>query len=221
MRKLSIWIILSLGAAIVLYNAIYPTYTYRYRLTISVEVDGQTRTGSSVIEVRWIGQPNIPDAGSSVPRVRGQAAFVDLGPRGALVATLVNGESYGPAADGAVNALWLVPRAFKTGLSGDDFQRLPTLSGRKDLATDNFPRLLWFPTTEDWKTARVVKPQNISTVIGTNARIVAAYVEITRDPIVLNIDDHLTWLRQWDDRLGTGVPIEYGFALKKAMFIGS
>ena len=39
-------------AGFVLYKINYPTYTYRYRMTVNVEVDGQMRSGSSVIEVR-------------------------------------------------------------------------------------------------------------------------------------------------------------------------
>ena len=57
---------------------VYPTYSYRYRLTIAIEVDGKVHAGSSVIEVIWRGQPDLPGAGSFTPHVRGQAVYVDL-----------------------------------------------------------------------------------------------------------------------------------------------
>jgi len=197
----------------------YPTHSYTYRLALAVEVGGEIHRGSSVINVLWRGQPYIPGAGSFNPEVRGQATFIDLGSRGAIVAALINGESYGPAADGAINALWLVPRAFNAGLSGDDFA-IAKLNGRRDLVANNMPRLIWFSNPADPKTARKLDAKSIASLLGAKARLVAAYVEITKDPIVIDIDRRLPWLRTWNDRLGQGIPIEYGFALKKTMFIG-
>jgi len=46
-------------AIFVLYKISYPTQTYRYRMTVNVEVDGQMRSGSSVIEVKVAEQPAI------------------------------------------------------------------------------------------------------------------------------------------------------------------
>ena len=37
--------------AFALYKVNFPTYSYRYRLQLSIEVDGRPHTGSSVIQV--------------------------------------------------------------------------------------------------------------------------------------------------------------------------
>src|SRR4051794_5860365 len=99
------WALKGLGVLIAMsvitvisYKIAYPTYTYRYRLSLGIEADGQVHHGSSVIEISWPRQPIPP--GSVQAEIGGQAALVDLGSRGAVVASLFNGESYGPAPDG-------------------------------------------------------------------------------------------------------------------------
>src|SRR5262245_61484699 len=100
------------GAAVVGYRYKYPNYVYRYRLTLNIEVDGKIHSGSSVIEVKWRSGPVIGDGGPFGGSVKGQAVAVDLGDRGVVVATLINDESYGPARDGALGALWVAAAAF-------------------------------------------------------------------------------------------------------------
>jgi hypothetical protein len=42
----------------------YRDYTFRYRLELTLEVDGKPSTSSCVIEVRWIGGPSIAQHGA-------------------------------------------------------------------------------------------------------------------------------------------------------------
>jgi len=147
--------------------------------------------------------------------------LIDLGSRGAVTATLVNGESYGAAADGAINALWLLPSAFGKGSANSELPELPRLRGQRDLAPDNMPRLIWFADIADPKTARKFKLTDIPQLFGANARLAAAFVETTSDPIVLDIDKKIPWFATLRRPLGQGViQIDYGFALSKPMFIG-
>jgi hypothetical protein len=97
------------GLLVALYWLKYPNYTYRYRLTVNFESDGQVHSGSSVIEVTWHSGPEIGDVGRYTPTIRGEAAVVSLGSRGVVVATLITGDGYGPSKDGAWGALWLAP----------------------------------------------------------------------------------------------------------------
>ena len=48
-------------AGVVLFKLKYPTYAYRYRMTVTVAVNGQVHTGSSVIETRISKQPVFVD----------------------------------------------------------------------------------------------------------------------------------------------------------------
>ena len=205
-------------------KANYPTYSHRYRLTIAIEVDGRVHTDSSVIEVIWKGGPEFGDVGPYHPSVRGQAVFIDLAGFGTAVAVLVapsfeqGGVIRWPE---GVGALWLGARAFGNGSTLPELPQLPRLRGRRDLASDNMPRLIWFSNIADPKTARRFKPDDIPTLFGPAARLAAAHVEITNDPVVIDIDKKLPWYETLKRPLGQGViQIEYGFALAKPMFVG-
>src|SRR5882762_2177881 len=71
-----------IGGAIAWLKINYPTFSYRYRLTLSIEIDGKVDTGASIIEIIWKGGPEFGDVGPYHPIVRGQAVFIDLGSRG-------------------------------------------------------------------------------------------------------------------------------------------
>src|SRR5947209_1600668 len=132
MRTLSaimLCLLVVVGGGVALWTSAYPTYSYRYRLTLAIEVDGKVHTGSSVIEIIWSGGPTIGDVGPYHPSIRGQAALVDIAPHGVLIAALINGESYGPAADGALSAIWLAARAFGNDSTNDELPKLPLLTG--------------------------------------------------------------------------------------------
>jgi hypothetical protein len=211
-----------IAAPVILYKLAYPDYRYRYRLTLAIETDGTVHTGSSVIEITWHGQPYVPGAGSYFPHVGGQAVVVDLGSRGAVIAALSSGgNSQDPL--GAKDALSLVPRAF--GVVGGDqaLPQLTRLSGRRDLMTDNMPRLFWISDVSDSKTIRRIKPEEIPATLGPGARLVTAQVEITRDPVVIDIDKKLPWFADLAKRQRqcgvTGQPNE--FQLVYSIFVGT
>jgi hypothetical protein len=110
-------LVLLLVAAMGACHLIYPSYTHRYRLTMEVEADGQTRTGSGVVEVTWQRQPKIlPQVLEWTESVRGQAVPVDLGRHGLLLAMLAGSgprESWGTGA-----APYLAIRAFAGNAPG-------------------------------------------------------------------------------------------------------
>jgi hypothetical protein len=213
-----LWIVALIGASIAWYKFHYPTYLHRYRLTIEIEIDGTVHTGSSVIEVRWIAQPKIGDSPPYISSVRGQGTFVDLGSRGALVAALHPDDVFQhlPAAD------ILAMKAF--GLTGglESYKLITQRTGRRDLAPNNRPLLIWFSDVSDRKTARPSTFGHIPDLFGPTARLVAAYVEITRDSVVVDIDRKLPWYPRWaaEQRSGpiTGMPGQ--FQLIYNMFVG-
>lgn len=97
------------GGLYVAYVVAFPTAYLRYRLTLNVDVDGVTRTGSGVVEIPY---SFAPDAFASLPGntfygdIRGSAITVDLGARGLLfvvneypaLADLATGKSLFPNA---------------------------------------------------------------------------------------------------------------------------
>jgi hypothetical protein len=214
--------VLVAGAFFIWLHFAYPVYAYRYRLTIAIETDGQLHTGSSVIEVQWVGQPQFGEAPPFYPYVHGQGVFVDLGNRGAVVATLITGDTSLWKAGGAVDALWIGARAFGNNSTTSKLPELPRLTGRRDISSGNMPRLIWFSNVADPNSARIVDASEIPTLFGPNARLSAAYVEVTRDPIVIDIDKKLPWYKDLANRQrGHGVLSQPNqFQLVYNMFVG-
>jgi hypothetical protein len=213
-------LVFAIGALVAAYMYTYPIYTYRYRLTVNIELDGKVHSGSSVIEIGWQAGPAIGDGGGYGPTIRGQATLVDLGDRGVVVATL--GESYGPARDGALGAPWVAAEAFGNHSTGDEIPDLPRLRGKRDLALNKLPRFLWFSNPQDPNTARKLLVQDIPATFGSAARFAGATVEITNDPIVVDIRQKFSWLKPLEDK-PRGDNIIYlpnGLGINRYYFIG-
>src|SRR5262245_37102635 len=215
-------LMLSAGALVAGYRYKYPDYTYRYRLTVNIEVDGKIHSGSSVIEVKWRGGPVIGDGGPFGPSVKGQAALVDLGDRGVVVATLINGEDYGPAKDGALGALWVAAEAFGNHSTVQEIPGLPNLRGKRDLALTKLPRLLWFSNPQDPTTAKKLWVQDIPATFGPSARFAGASVEITSDPIVIDIRQKFAWLKPLEDKpaLSNIIYLPNNLSISRYLFVG-
>jgi hypothetical protein len=199
------WIAASCVAAIVaLYWLNFPTYSHRYRLTIAVEVDGQVHTGSSVIEARFHFWPQfvakLSNGNQYAYDVTGQAVLVDLGTRGALVASLSS--RLDPT---AVSAQWLALRALDPQLNMPEgsyvvtrerLRELYKARERVDLAPDNLPQFIWFKDVADPTTARPVKSTDFAAVIGGDAHLAFAQLELSRDPVLVDIDRKIPWYKE-------------------------
>jgi hypothetical protein len=183
----------------------FPIYAYRYRLTVAVVVDGKVHSSSSVIEVRYNFWPQfvagLSNGGQYSVRITGEAVLIDLGTRGALLTSLITlGE--GEPERRAVGAESLALRAFTPlpqmpqGGYVVTRERLSALSakhGRVDLMPDNLPPFIWFKDVADPATARSVQAPDFAAVLGGDARLVSAQIEMTNDPIVIDIDKKLLW----------------------------
>ncbi len=214
-------LLLGAGALVAGYMYKYPNYTYRYRLTVNIEVDGKLRSGSGVIEVTWHGGPEFGDVGPYRPTMRGQAALVDLEDHGVVVATLTAEDWGWHSSNAGWGALWIVPRAFGDE-KGGDLPSLPKLRGKRELAFDNLPRFLWFSNPQDPTTAKVLLVNDIPSVFGPSARFAGASIEITSDPLVIDIRDTLPWLKALEQK-PPGDNIIYlpnKLGINRYMFIG-
>jgi hypothetical protein len=208
-------------AGVIAFKLTFPSYSYRYRLQISLSVDEKVYTGSSVIEVTWNCGPPITGLGRCISSLGGQAAVIDLGSRGAVVATLRSGEYVAPIPEGAVEAVGLCARAFGNGSTHRELPELPKLAGRRALSLDNFPRLVWFSNPADASTARKVTPENIASIVDPTARVTDAFVEITTAPVVVDITRYFPWLPALKEQQGKtvhGSPAQ--FRLSYNMFVG-
>jgi hypothetical protein len=225
------WIAVSCVAAIAAwYWLSFPTYSHRYRLTIAVETDGQVHSASSVIEVRFRFWPQflagLAGGNQYAVDVRGQAVLVDLDAHGALVASL---RSYSDRA--AVDARWLALRAFNPQsqmpqggyvVTKERLRGLPEPPARAELTADNLPQLIWFKDVADQRTARPIKAIEFSAAIAEGARLTSAKIEMTDDPIVIDIDKKLPWYRALEkSQKEIGSPFGGTSPLSYNMFVGA
>jgi hypothetical protein len=210
---------LLIGSAAIWYNFAYPTYIHRYRLGLEVQANGQTYSGSSVIQIRWIAQPKLGDMSPFISAVAGEAVFIEIPQHGALLAALhkSSGEF-----DQSINADTLAIRAFQVSGGFDAYRQIGLQTGRRDLSAENMPLLVWLPHLTDPSSARPISAADILTVLGPGARLSNAYVEMTNDPIAIDIDRKLPWLKSWADEQKRGLIITrpHQFKLVHNMVVG-
>jgi hypothetical protein len=164
------------------------TYTHRFRLGIEVDDNGQTRAGSSVIDVSIREKATwVPQTGGIIPAVRGEAVFVDLGSGRNLLALL----ALGPRGESDIYNL--AARGF-----GRDrpfwYREAPKWQGRAELTGPLIPTLVTFSDLNDPKTVRVVSPNELPSILGSGVSFKSAWIEMTRDALTKEIEEKLPWL---------------------------
>ena len=88
MKKLKILLLIAFTVA-VLWHFAYPSGTWRYKVTVTVQTPEGLKTGSAVREVRAQAVPKLlPENISISYDVKGEAVIVDLGKRGILFGLL-------------------------------------------------------------------------------------------------------------------------------------
>ncbi len=214
------WLLIIVGLASGLYAAFsiaYPTYSYRYWVTVEVETIDGLKTGSSVLEVTTAQYPSWVTLGANDHRtsVRGEAVFVDLGNGSNLIALL----SLGPeAADG--RASLFAPRSFFKIVDGaprdiEWTKNLSTMKGRRVYAGDRWPTLVTFKDPKDPSTVREVPFENPKTVLGPGVRSVRAWIDLTKDSVTETLKSRLPWINQFKSaqiawQISTPWPIRLG-----------
>jgi hypothetical protein len=189
-------------ACVVLFKLKYPTYAYRYRMTVTVVVDGQVHSGSSVIEVRVSKQPVfLPTVNRLDYADRGEAVFVDLGEGRNIVALLASA----PYAERSGLAVSLVPSHFKLDLFKDaQLASLPALRGRWELADSELPTLVTFSNPADPATVSVIRPEQLEQAFGPRVRWRGVSIEMTNDAVTQQIESRLSWVTKLTAGLSGG-----------------
>jgi hypothetical protein len=166
-----------------------PLGAYRFRLTVTVDVDGQTKSGSSVIEITNRPQLRLSaEMPSVVYGITGDAVFVDLGSNRNILALL----TMTPSGGGADSFIDLAPRVFDFS-SASVPPRIP-LGSTRMLTGSNIPLLVTFDDLRRPISLRVVRPEDFEAVFGPGVRLQSVTMETTDAPITRGIAQHLPWL---------------------------
>lgn len=222
LRIIGVCIVVSIGGAVAWWNIRYPTYTYRYRMTVEVLVDGAVRSGSSVIEVSVRRQPKFGSAPPQTSHVHGEAVFVDLGGGRNVVALL----AAGPEAKNVDYPYNVVPAVYGLTFNDQDLAKLSSLRGQRPVHL--FPTFVTFADLNDSKSARVVPHYEFDQVFGPGVRIERAFVEVVPagvwpfrslgwpsalagEPVTRGIEQKLPWWRglfPWLKPIGGGTYVD-------------
>ncbi|WOH49344.1 hypothetical protein [Bradyrhizobium sp. sBnM-33] len=189
MNRLGI-VALTIVGVIAVYKLSHPTDICRYRMTVNVEVDGQMRSSSSVIEFSVTKQMRfLPDVNPIRFDAEGEAVFVDLGGQRSLVALLRSGEY---AQEGSF-PLGVVPAHFKLNFARQ-VASLASLRGKWELADKDLPTLVTFSDANNSATLRVIRPDQLEQVFGPNVRWRGVVIEMTTDAVTHGLEARLPFL---------------------------
>lgn len=168
--------------------------TYAYRITVEVDDNGIVRSGSAVVENTRVWSVCWLPGGCRAPAyVRGEAVYLDLGPRGNLLALLSTPKSR------AVGRAWTWP-SWGFGSPWDHYldpnDPLPELPPvpPTELRLDQMPLLLTIRDVLQPKSLEVVAPDNLEATFGPGIRLKRILVESVDAEPTRNLPASIPWL---------------------------
>jgi hypothetical protein len=183
------------------YKVVYHSLSVHVRLAIEVELRGEPKVGSSVIDISTSQYPTLLgllDSGVD-SNSRGEAVFLDLGGGNNLIALLgLGGGSRDDIITITQNAFFddRVRSNPEYGTAAYADRILAAEMGHpKELGLKNMPTLARFRDLSDPKTIEAVDPNNLEASYGSGVIFRRATLEITNDPITSGvIEARLPWL---------------------------
>ena len=208
----------------------FPSGTWRYKMTVTVETPEGIKTGYAVREVVFTDGPKLlPDVAGANWSVRGEAVAVDLGQGKYLFALMDIDGSYR-----------IVHDAFPySPASGQNIVRYyKSLTGQKKVLEHNqYPTLVTFTDIKDPKTVtlvyggqldettqQVLPVNDLEKIFGKGVKLKDITLEMTDEDVTWKVANFLSWLNQYYDqrldgeRFGT---IESKYRLANSLSAGS
>jgi len=207
----------------------FPTYSYRYRLIVAVQDNGKIHERSSVINVAYQSRGFLANIFGSAYwlNIHGQAVVIDLKDGGVLLTALdgrrlFNFESrstatnfaslaYKPALRRVENskrskAVKLTRRTHLNEFRPSTLVELG-ITEPVNLGFERPPRFYWLSDRQDPDTAEPVQIDEFSNKIGSGIELEYIKVQLTNDPVVIDITEKLPWLKSlYAERTAKGRP---------------
>jgi hypothetical protein len=210
----TIWVLAGLVVAIYMaWSMAYPSGSWRYRMTVSVETPEGIKTGSAVREVHAYTYPQLLSTTMGHVYVRkGEAVVVDLGKRGVLFALI--GEDYGWR---IVYNSFPFPGSSPAETTGTTVRYYRSLkTGNVTLTPEQYPMFVRFEDLNDPRTVKNiyetgwclendsngtcikegfhVKADRFEEMFGMGVRLKEVTIEMTDDPVTRDVQKYLPWL---------------------------
>ena len=224
-------------AGFVVWGFLYPSGSWRYRLTLEVETPEGVKTGSSVRLVSAAAEPQITPEAHPHARVTGEAVVVDLGNRGVLFALISSPTSVDYGHQIVFDLFPFVHDVtFESGrtqtmtgsgeLTAEGIRFYASLAGTaagalRNVPVAKLPILVRFRDITDPKTVEIVDPNDLAKSFGAGVSLKSSTIEmvdngiwpltmfgITGEPVTTGIGKKLLWLEDFYDLKLDGRRIE-------------
>lgn len=195
-----VWLIglalLLVAAAVIFWQLRYPSYSYRFRMTVEVETPDGVKSGSSVYEVAARREPKLlPEMNSRSSSLRGEAVAIDLPDGRTLFALLKTNAHWGGMEGLSMNALHPDFPGTRYDLVGVAKELAShKYPGLKQVAPADYPMLVTFTDIADPTSVALVDPGDLATTFGDGFTLKRITVELTHDPVTTGIEQRLEWL---------------------------
>lgn len=188
-RKFSIALVMLLAVVGVGYVAcaeMFPSGTWRYKMTVTVETPEGIKTGSAVREV-YSSRPlvTLPDTSSS-PQVKGEAVIIDLEDRGLLFG-LIDWNSYR-------EVYGAFPYPAPSSSAGIEYYNSLKIGTTAEVPQENWPRFVYFKEISNPLSVEQVNISHLDQNYGEGVRLKNIEVTITDEPMQNKINQVLPWL---------------------------
>jgi hypothetical protein len=204
MSQRSVIVLAILVGLIGLWKLLHPTHSYRYRLTIEVENNGEVHSGSSVVELNTTRNfflsalDTVPDWTTAY---RGEAVFVDLGGGDHLIALLESTNGDRPTASFPSRVILgnkianSTPSGVLDALTTKYPDRLAEANAKTyTVQLDQMPPLIRFRNLDDPMSVESVDPADPAASYGSGVMFRSARLEISNAPVTRGIVQRLPWL---------------------------
>ncbi|GJL61949.1 MAG: hypothetical protein NPIRA04_06030 [Nitrospirales bacterium] len=167
----------------------FPSYSWHQKMTVEVEVEGQTYTGSSVVAMSVRGMPAIlPEGHVRELDLRGEAVVVEL-PKKQYLFALLTYDAYltGKVFHDLVGGVVSQPEEWASEI--DDVQEI------REIHPKDYPLLVTFTDINDPKMVKQVDSDNLEATFGPGVSLKRITLEITDEPVTEGkIEKVLGWL---------------------------
>ena len=175
------------------------SYSFRYRLTVEVEVDGVVKSGSSIIEVTFYGGGNAKyHATAWYTSYAGVAPVIDLGRHGMLIAAMsVNvEEEYRRKKQFDLKCKSGTSAIDMAGVFGLAPPQMSRLRKGKRVAPDNYyPTFIWFPDGAPYRVAKQICSEEFTDVIEGHVVLRSVTMEPAPEaPLLQQLEIKAPWL---------------------------
>ncbi|WP_427964340.1 hypothetical protein [Altererythrobacter sp.] len=183
------------AAGYLIWQVRYPTYTYRFRMTVEVNTPEGLATGSSVYEVQAERTTTFMTGNDRHWGSRGEAVAVDLPGGRTLFALLKTSAHFGDMAGLSMNSL-------HPGFPGTGYDVVGVAKelskgmhkGPAEVAPADYPMLVTFGDLGDPTSVALVDPDDLAASFDEGVSLKRITVQITRDPVTTGIEQRLGWL---------------------------